>query len=123
MIGQHIIHLPTYSRGTWKPPCPLLHIHHPRAPLLSLASLMTWKTAVMDVPFGGAKGGVCFHVASYSERELERISRKFIQKIRPVGRGRSTETTMLVLKQVFDKFATTMDTYEQHLLVDTSSIC
>ena len=28
----------------------------------SLASLMTWKTALLDIPFGGAKGGICVDV-------------------------------------------------------------
>ena len=50
----------------------------------SLASLMTWKTAVMDLPYGGAKGGVCCHPEKLSERELERLTRKFVQKIQMI---------------------------------------
>jgi glutamate dehydrogenase/leucine dehydrogenase len=45
----------------------------------SLASLMTWKTAVMDIPFGGAKGGVCVDPRDLSERELEILTRKLVQ--------------------------------------------
>ena len=44
----------------------------------SLANLMTWKTALLDIPFGGAKGGVNCDPSIMSERELERVTRKFI---------------------------------------------
>lgn len=50
----------------------------------ALASLMTWKTAVIGVPYGGAKGGICIDPAQYSAAELERITRKFVQGIAPV---------------------------------------
>ena len=45
----------------------------------SLASLMTWKTAVMDIPFGGAKGGITVDPKLLSERELEKLTRKLVQ--------------------------------------------
>ena len=48
-------------------------------PWCSLASLMTWKTAVMDIPFGGAKGGVAVDPKTLSERELEKLTRKLVQ--------------------------------------------
>ncbi|MHB1559104.1 MAG: Glu/Leu/Phe/Val dehydrogenase dimerization domain-containing protein, partial [Isosphaeraceae bacterium] len=47
----------------------------------SLASLMTWKTAVVDLPFGGAKGGINCDPGKLSRGELERLTRKFIEKI------------------------------------------
>lgn len=50
----------------------------------SLASLMTWKTAVMDIPFGGAKGGVTVDPSTLSERELEILTRKLVQALRPI---------------------------------------
>jgi glutamate dehydrogenase (NAD(P)+) len=50
----------------------------------SLASLMTWKTAVVNIPYGGAKGGVAVNVRQLSARELERITRKFIDEIHDV---------------------------------------
>ena len=49
------------------------------AVLRSLASLMTWKTAVMDIPFGGAKGGISVDPKLLSERELEKLTRKLVQ--------------------------------------------
>jgi glutamate dehydrogenase (NAD(P)+) len=50
----------------------------------SLASLMTWKTAVVDVPFGGAKGGIQVDPKKLSRRELERLTRRFVEQIAPV---------------------------------------
>ena len=47
----------------------------------SLASLMTWKTALVNVPFGGAKGGITCDPHQFSEHELERLTRKFIERI------------------------------------------
>ena len=49
----------------------------------ALASLMTWKTAVVNVPFGGAKGGVACDPGTLSAGELERLTRKFVQRIAP----------------------------------------
>ena len=50
----------------------------------SLASLMTWKTAVVNIPYGGAKGGIAVDARSLSTRELERITRKFVDEIHDV---------------------------------------
>ncbi len=47
----------------------------------SLASLMTWKTAIADIPFGGAKGGINCDPSNMSAGETEAVTRKFIQKI------------------------------------------
>ena len=49
-----------------------------------LASLMTWKTAVMNLPFGGAKGGITVDPAALSTAELERLTRKFVQQIHEI---------------------------------------
>ncbi|KAK4385211.1 Glutamate dehydrogenase A [Sesamum angolense] len=47
----------------------------------ALAQLMTWKTAVADIPYGGAKGGIGCTPKDLSTSELERLTRVFTQKI------------------------------------------
>jgi glutamate dehydrogenase (NAD(P)+) len=47
----------------------------------ALATLMTWKTAVVNVPFGGAKGGIACDPSQLSQGELERVTRKFVERI------------------------------------------
>jgi glutamate dehydrogenase (NAD(P)+) len=43
----------------------------------ALATWMTWKSGIVDIPFGGAKGGIQFDPGQYSPSELERITRRF----------------------------------------------
>ncbi|MGZ4232052.1 MAG: Glu/Leu/Phe/Val family dehydrogenase [Solirubrobacteraceae bacterium] len=47
----------------------------------ALAALMTWKTALLDIPFGGAKGGVNCPAGDLSQDELQLITRSFVDKI------------------------------------------
>ncbi len=47
----------------------------------ALASLMTWKTSLMGLPYGGAKGAVAIDPHALSTRELEKISRGYVQAI------------------------------------------
>jgi glutamate dehydrogenase (NAD(P)+) len=49
--------------------------------VLTLASLMTWKTAVVNLPYGGAKGGISVDPKTLSRGELERITRRFVDEI------------------------------------------
>jgi glutamate dehydrogenase/leucine dehydrogenase len=48
------------------------------------AALMTWKTSLLDLPYGGGKGGVRVNPKLLSERELERLCRSFMRGIAPL---------------------------------------
>ncbi|HEX8698959.1 MAG TPA: Glu/Leu/Phe/Val dehydrogenase dimerization domain-containing protein [Myxococcaceae bacterium] len=57
---------------------------HPKLDQLecvSLASLMTWKTAVANLPYGGAKGGITCDPTQLSLKELERLTRKYVDQV------------------------------------------
>ena len=58
--------------------------YHPNVTLdeiTALAMLMTWKCAVIDIPYGGAKGGVCCNPKKMSPRELEHLTRRYATMI------------------------------------------
>lgn len=49
-----------------------------------LAALMTWKTALVNIPYGGAKGGIAVNPRQLSEKERERITRAFVDQIHDI---------------------------------------
>jgi glutamate dehydrogenase (NAD(P)+) len=50
----------------------------------ALAQLMTWKCAVLNLPYGGAKGGICVSPNTLSENELRRLTRRYTYAIMPI---------------------------------------
>lgn len=61
--------------------------YHPevtRDECVGLGMWMTWKCAVMDLPFGGAKGGIAVNPKELSEDEKERLTRRFAEELRGV---------------------------------------
>src|SRR4051812_31053642 len=77
-IGYRIQH--DNARGPFKGGL-RYHPHVDQDESRSLASLMTWKTAVVDIPFGGGKGGGNCDPSKLSRGELERLTRRFVQQI------------------------------------------
>ncbi|HHW43106.1 MAG TPA: Glu/Leu/Phe/Val dehydrogenase [Desulfotomaculum sp.] len=49
--------------------------------VIALAALMTWKCAVVDIPYGGAKGGIICNPKELSTGELERLTRRYVTEI------------------------------------------
>jgi glutamate dehydrogenase (NAD(P)+) len=49
-----------------------------------LASIMTWKTALLGLPFGGAKGGIRINPRDFSVRELASLTRKYVEKMHSI---------------------------------------
>ncbi len=81
ITGHRVQH--NYSRGPAKGGLrysPQVDLDEVRA----LAMWMTWKCALLDVPYGGAKGGVAIDPRRYSTAELERVTRRYTSEISPL---------------------------------------
>jgi glutamate dehydrogenase (NAD(P)+) len=88
--------------------------YHPSVDLdevRALASLMTWKTAVVNIPYGGAKGGINCDPQQLTPRELESITRTFVERIhRFIGENEDipapdVNTNPQVMAWIVDEYA------------------
>ena len=116
--GYRVQH--NFSRG----PCkggiryaPDVHIDEVRA----LAAWMTWKCAVVDVPFGGGKGGVICDPRKLSQGELERITRRYTAGIMDIlGPDRDVPAPDVNTNE--QTMAWVMDTYSMHVRKTTTAV-
>ncbi len=60
-------------------------IHIDQGEIEAMAALMTYKCALVDVPYGGSKGGLCLDPKDYTEAELEQITRRFTRELAAKG--------------------------------------
>ncbi|MFN0243630.1 MAG: Glu/Leu/Phe/Val family dehydrogenase [Planctomycetota bacterium] len=87
----------------------------------ALSAWMTWKCAVVDVPFGGAKGGVICDPRQLSQGELERITRRYTAGIMDIlGPDRDVPAPDVNTNE--QTMAWLMDTYSMHVRKTTTAI-
>jgi glutamate dehydrogenase (NAD(P)+) len=87
----------------------------------ALAAWMTWKCAVVDVPFGGGKGGVICDPRKLSQGELERITRRYTAGIMDIlGPDRDVPAPDVNTNE--QTMAWLMDTYSMHVRKTTTAI-
>jgi glutamate dehydrogenase (NAD(P)+) len=116
--GYRVQH--NFSRG----PCkggirfaPDVHLDEVRA----LAAWMTWKCSVVDIPFGGAKGGVVCDPRELSQAELERITRRYTASIMDIlGPDRDVPAPDVNTNE--QTMAWIMDTYSMHVRRTTTAV-
>ncbi len=79
----------------------------------ALAMWMTWKCAIAEIPFGGAKGGVAVNVRDHSRAELERMTRRYASEILPfIGPEKDIPAPDMNTDE--EIMAWIMDTYSQN---------
>ena len=87
----------------------------------ALAAWMTWKCAVVNIPFGGAKGGVICDPASLSTAELERITRRYTAEILDLI-GPERDVPAPDMGTTPQTMAWIMDTYSMHMRHTVTSV-
>ena len=89
------------------------------SPLVTLSEMralsmwMTWKCAVVNIPFGGAKGGVCCDTKGMSQREIERLTRRYTTEIASLI-GPNSDIPAPDMYTDAGVMAWMMDTYSMH---------
>jgi len=87
----------------------------------ALAAWMTWKCAVVDIPFGGAKGGVICDPGKLSKTELERITRRYTAELSEwFGPERDVPAPDIGTNE--QTMAWVMDTYAMHVRQATTAV-
>ena len=90
----------------------------------ALACWMTWKTAVVDLPLGGGKGGIVCDPKVMSERELENLSRAYIRAVAPcIGIDKDIPapdvyTNPQTMAWMMDEYETIMNRHQPGVLTD-----
>jgi glutamate dehydrogenase (NAD(P)+) len=90
---------------------------HPKVDLGEVAALamwMSWKCALVGLPYGGAKGGISVDPRSLSSSELERLSRRYMQEMIPFV-GPNTDVMAPDMGTNEQVMAWMMDTYSNHI--------
>src|SRR5580692_9100715 len=98
--------------------------YHPGVTLdevTALAFWMTWKCAVVDLPFGGGKGGVTCDPATLSSNELERITRRYAAELVEVV-GPDKDVPAPDVNTTPQVMAWFMDTYSMHVRQNTPGV-
>ena len=90
----------------------------------ALGCWMTWKTAVVDLPLGGGKGGIMLRSKIYVARELENLSREYISAIAPfIGTNKDIPapdvyTNPQTMAWMMDEYETIMNHHQPGVLTD-----
>jgi glutamate dehydrogenase (NAD(P)+) len=90
--------------------------YHPEVDLeetTALAMWMTWKCAIANIPYGGAKGGVRVDIKKLSKRELEKLTRRFVSEINIVL-GADSDIPAPDMGTNAQVMAWIMDTFSMH---------
>ncbi len=80
----------------------------------ALAAWMTWKTAVVDVPFGGGKGGIICDPSRMSDGELERLTRRYTAEVMDIL-GPDRDVPAPDMGTNAQTMAWVLDTYSMHV--------
>ncbi|WIK63684.1 Glu/Leu/Phe/Val family dehydrogenase [Gleimia hominis] len=88
----------------------------------ALAMWMTWKCALVGLPYGGAKGGVTIDPSKYSQAELERVTRRYTSEILPII-GPEQDVPAPDVGTNEQTMAWIMDTYSQFKGYTVPGIC